>query len=566
MILDAGTSDSFAGEPATNLIPDAGGVYGNSRFTTANSWGTYNTNNYTGGAFTSIGTIGSVSSNQVTVSSWAKGVYSLDALRPQTTGGGVTANQDYFIFFVNGNDHNSGAPFEIYTFNASQDGSQGYINPTTGYPAVYDGIFDNGRRPNSDVGSAGSGIVTLTGTPTNMWWGYPHLPNTSIVKEVVPGGGRIKGTPCMRIHCPRGWWRSMAGDGMAYGVYTPVTSGDTIRLSFWHRPSPFGFGGEGCAGTSPSWSTYFGGAASGSSTFYLSSTVGEWKYETYTWTASATYSFYFYLWPSSSGVAYSMDIADLIVTVNEGGAVPWVGGTRSNSNSGASLTGGWADLSGNDRSGDFSSDMGPDNLYHFRDDSAMRIMADSTVNTTGAPSDDPMIIDFDGTGDYVDFGSDVMFKSGGGWTVESWVRPDAVSSGPYNFIGSLTINYNSWYWSVLSSKLAMWDLSPGNVWKYGNTTLSTGQWYHAVLVSDPDNTSYYIYLNGEDDMSSGWSSYNGSWQSSKSSLAIAYLGRGSAAHARYWDGQMSNVSFYNKALTAAEVKQNFNAQRSKFKV
>ena len=191
---------------------------------------------------------------------------------------------------------------------------------------------------------------------------------------------------------------------------------------------------------------------------------------------------------------------------------------------------------------------------------------DGTLTAASIGTDVPESMDFNGSSEYVDFGSDVMFKSGGGWTVESWVKPDAVSSGPYNFIGSAAINYNSWYWSVLSSKLAMWDLSPGSVWKYGNTTLSTGQWYHAVLVSDPDNTSYYIYLNGEDDMSSGWSSYNGSWQSSRSSLAVAYLGRGSAAHARYWDGQMGKVTFYQTALTAAQIKTNFNAQRSRFGV
>ena len=110
----------------------------------------------------------------------------------------------------------------------------------------------------------------------------------------------------------------------------------------------------------------------------------------------------------------------------------------------------------------------------------------------------------------------------------------------------------------------MWDINPGNRWKYGNTTLSTGQWYHTVLVSDPDNTSYYIYLNGEDDMSSGWSSYNGSWQSSKSSLEVAYLGCGSVSRFRFWDGQMSNVRFYNKALTHNEIKQNYSTTKGRF--
>ena len=170
-------------------------------------------------------------------------------------------------------------------------------------------------------------------------------------------------------------------------------------------------------------------------------------------------------------------------------------------------------------------------------------------------------VDFDGSGDYLDLGSDITFKGSGGWTVESWVRPESVSSGPYNIIGAESISYNSWYWSILSGKLAMWDLNPGNVWKYGNTTLSAGQWYHTVLVGDPSNSRYYIYLNGEDDMSSGWSSYNGSWQSSKAGLMVRYFGRSSAAHSRYWDGQISSVKIYNRALSAAEVKKSFNRGR-----
>jgi hypothetical protein len=591
MILDAGTSDSFAGEPATNLVPDAAGIYANSRFNIGNTWYTYNTNNYSGGTFTSIGTIGSVSSNQVTVSSWAKSVFSLDALRPQTTGGGVTANQDYFIFFVNGNDHNSGAPFEIYTFNASQDGSQGYINPTTGYPAVYDGIFDNGRRPNSNVGSAGSGIVTLTGTPTDMWWGYPHLPNTSIVKEVVQGGGRIKGTPCMRFNCPRGWWRSMAGDGMAYGVYPPVTAGDTIRLSFWHRPSPFGFGGQGCAGLNPSWSTYFGAGAAGSSSFLLSSTVGEWKYETYTWTASVTYNFYIYIWPPSASMAYSLDIADLMVTVNEGGAVPWVGGTRSNSNSGASLTGGWADLSGNDNSANFSDDMGPDNLYHFRDDSVMRIMADSTVNTTGAPSGDPVFIDFDGTDDYVDTGLYLSSTC----SISCWYKREETDITDGNDGRIMNVNCwnntgsNNFFYMIITDPY--YTPSPSGsveVWAYGYTAGSRDDWYPAGttilsklnvwrnLCLTFDGSSGYVYMDGNfidsDTLPfTGWKAgdpgYSASGNGQSTLLFGGRRGYGSTgAPSSFLDGQIANCMVFNHTLTAAQVKQNFNTQRSKFGV
>ena len=67
-------------------------------------------------------------------------------------------------------------------------------------------------------------------------------------------------------------------------------------------------------------------------------------------------------------------------------------------------------------------------------------------------------------------------------------------------------------------------------------------------------------------MSSGWSSYNGSWQSSKSGLRIRYIGRGDSSNGRYIDGNVASTHVWSSALTAAEIKQNFNKQRARFGV
>jgi len=179
-------------------------------------------------------------------------------------------------------------------------------------------------------------------------------------------------------------------------------------------------------------------------------------------------------------------------------------------------------------------------------------------------------ITFNGSTQCLDAGTDITFKTSGGWTVSSWVKYDNVpasynnTTAPGNFIGAESIAYNSWYWSVLSGKLALWDLSPGSVWKYGATTLSADTWYHATLVSNSNNTHYYCYLNGEDDMSSSWSSYNGSWQSSKAGLKIRYIGKGSGGNPRMVDGNIAATQAWSRALTAAEIKSNFSAQKSRF--
>ncbi len=173
-------------------------------------------------------------------------------------------------------------------------------------------------------------------------------------------------------------------------------------------------------------------------------------------------------------------------------------------------------------------------------------------------------VDFDGTGDYLDLGSDITFKSGKGWSVECWVKYDAVAgsynntTSPANFIGSESISYSSWYWSVLSSKLALWD-SGNSVWKYGSTTLTTGRWYQTVLVCTADSPGvFYFYLDGALE---GGDHIGHSWHQSYLGLKIRYFGRGNAANVRYMNGQMSSAKIYDKALSATEVKKSFNKRR-----
>jgi hypothetical protein len=68
-----------------------------------------------------------------------------------------------------------------------------------------------------------------------MWWGYPHLPNSALVKEIIPKGfdalvGR-PATDCIRLHLNR----TDATDGMAYSADAAVTAGNSWTASFWAR-------------------------------------------------------------------------------------------------------------------------------------------------------------------------------------------------------------------------------------------------------------------------------------------------------------------------------------------
>ena len=168
---------------------------------------------------------------------------------------------------------------------------------------------------------------------------------------------------------------------------------------------------------------------------------------------------------------------------------------------------------------------------------------------------------FNGSSNYIDLGSDVIFKTSGGWSVSSWFNLSQVNSGNlYNFIGASAITYNSWYWTVYQSKLALYNLSPG-AWYYGSTTILANTWYNAVLVCSYDGTRYQMYLNG---IAEGGTHATYTWNADYSGLKIGYIGRGDSSNGRYFYGKYPNFQVYNKELTAAEVLQNFNATRKTY--
>ena len=178
------TQKSWRGAPVTNLLPNP---TINSVPTTGNGWGTYNTNQYNGATYFSIGSISSVSSNIVTTSG-NHPLRSYDVVTPQSTGGGVTAGTNYLVKKL------SATTFSLHTWNSSQDGSQGYINPATGTYKVYDDFANDVRIS-----------INSSSFPT-MWWGPPHLPNSGLVKEVRTNGCSIPGIPttdCLRVYHTR---------------------------------------------------------------------------------------------------------------------------------------------------------------------------------------------------------------------------------------------------------------------------------------------------------------------------------------------------------------------------
>lgn len=312
------------------------------------------------------------------------------------------------------------------------------------------------------------------------------------------------------------------------GIYKSITlpSAGTYTLSAWFRIWGKTSGNNGI-------NVYTSGGGIGdTSAGGDDSRIGEWQRISMTRTYTTTgITFYIISWGGTSGVDSSS--WDVTMPQIEAGSVatPFVDGTRSNTQALLDWTGNYS--------------INASNLT-FNNDGTFKLNSSNP--------------------DYVDLGSDQVIKTTGGWTVESWVKFDTVPgsydnvNSPGNFIGSDSVTYNSWYWSVLYNKLALWNISPGT-WRYGSTTLQANTWYQTVLVSDPSGTSYQMYLNG---IAEGGDHTTYSWNASYSGLRVRYMGRGNSGNTRRINGYLPITKIYNRALTAEEVYRNFQALRGRY--
>ena len=89
-------------------------------------------------------------------------------------------------------------------------------------------------------------------------------------------------------------------------------------------------------------------------------------------------------------------------------------------------------------------------------------------------------------------------------------------------------------------------------------TLSVDTWYNLIFVRS--NTAYYYYINGALDKTS--SSNTSVMAAANQNAQIGNLWTTNDTYV--WDGDISNVKIYNKALTPTEVLQNYNATKNRF--
>jgi len=207
-----------------------------------------------------------------------------------------------------------------------------------------------------------------------------------------------------------------------------------------------------------------------------------------------------------------------------------------------SSTDGWKDLSGNNNHGDLTS------------------LTYSATNIPGTPNND---FSFDGSSDYVNLNASGA-PGGSNGTVCAWVK----LSGAANNHASIFTNQVGAAWNAM--RLALNIKTPNQVYFHLangssatqfnilSSALSYNQYYY--IVGTYDGTTGKIYVNGDLEDSYTTSIVPGTYTTGFE--AVGFMNYSN----RYFPGNIDIIHRYNITLTDNEIKQNFNAQRSRFGV
>lgn len=206
-----------------------------------------------------------------------------------------------------------------------------------------------------------------------------------------------------------------------------------------------------------------------------------------------------------------------------------------------------------------ASSATPFNPYYFGNTIWKDVSGNNrTATLTNGPlfnSTNKGVITFDGSDDYATTGvSGIVPTSSAPYTVSVWLYRNTNNSSYRELLSQWTYanSGNSFYFGFNNSDVRFTDnWTPITIAGAGNT----GVWMNLVGVYTLSNA--YIYLNGSLSATKG----SGFTYTGTGPLIIARQGELSS---EYFDGRIANILIYNRALSAAEISQNYEIDKTKF--
>ena len=202
-----------------------------------------------------------------------------------------------------------------------------------------------------------------------------------------------------------------------------------------------------------------------------------------------------------------------------------------------SATNGWADLSGSGNHGTLTNMVGT-GASHYKEGQLIKPLANS-------------YLDFDGSNDYVatSFGSGRNPYSSP-MSFLAWVKSDTTTNNKMWLDHGLNGTNQRLYSALITADNTAPFGIQSSAWSLPSNA-DTSKWYHQAIVMDAGTARGYY-----DGIAAGTKSYT--------SYTLPGNTRAGGRNSYNWDGQIACFAVYDKALSAAEVKQNFEATRQRF--
>ena len=193
----------------------------------------------------------------------------------------------------------------------------------------------------------------------------------------------------------------------------------------------------------------------------------------------------------------------------------------------------WYDMSGNENNGELKNGVG----YNAADGGSLS---------------------FDGVDDYVNFpgtASGILDFGTGNFSLCCWIKPGSGISG--DGIINKRSGSRGYRLDIYSSQgIRMLVVGDAGVVVATNQIYTVGTWYYVVGVAE--NNTLKLYINSI--LQTQTATYSGTLSNS----GVLEIGRMDANNAFSLDASVAQASIYNRALSAAEIQQNFNATKDRY--
>tara|TARA_R110000764_G_scaffold73015_2_gene149258 strand:- start:662 stop:1345 length:684 start_codon:yes stop_codon:yes gene_type:complete len=167
--------------------------------------------------------------------------------------------------------------------------------------------------------------------------------------------------------------------------------------------------------------------------------------------------------------------------------------------------------------------------------------------------------ELDGTDDYilVSNASSPQFTANQAFTISYVIKLNTISTGSF-MAPVMKGSFNSSYGHLINNTDLRVYTDTDSTAEYTFDNVFTNDLDKWVFITQTyDGNIIYLYRNGE------FFEQSGTGISFTVNTSNLYLGCNNGS-VYFLNGDMANVKMYNKALTAAEVTQNFNSQKSRF--